>query len=482
MIAQTLKGALRVGVILIAVMAVGVVVLAASIPFAMLSPVPTGPLGVRAEHVIISDVDVLTMADRQILPRQFVAIQDGRIASISDTPREGAADYFAIDGRGMTLMPGLIDMHAHIFDRSDLANYLAAGATTVRNMMGMPAHLRWRKEIASGELPGPSLITASPTFNSGEFAPFHVFPKNADEARKLVRRYHSCGYDFIKIYDGLSPEIFAAVMDEANETGIDVAGHLPRSLKLQEILSAGLVSIEHAEEIYSTLLTGDDADAQLDSIVEQIAASKTAMTPTLVAYRNLQRANADPEQFFASIDMDRINPVVQFFDHRAADDFIKNGKPDRIARKMRLMTDLTRRLYDRGANVLLGTDTGPAFTIAGASLHDEMALNADAGVDPYAILYSGTVASAAALNQSGEIGVIAPGARAELILVSGNPLADLSILRRPTGVLMNGHYYDRTALDELEKAGAKTSSAYATIGWLLWQQLTRGEVCRPRVG
>lgn len=205
------------------------------------------------------------------------------------------------------------------------------------------------------------------------------------------------------------------------------------------------------------------------------------MTPTLAAYRNLQRANADPEKFFQSVDMDRINPVVRFFDHRAADNYIRHGKPDRIERKMRLMTELTRRLYDRGGAVLLGTDAGPAFTVAGRSLHDEIALNAEAGVDPYAILYSGTVAAAAVLNRSGEIGAIAPGARAELILARGNPLADLSTLRRPAGVLMNGRYYDRTALDALEERGARTSGYCATIGWLLWQQLTRGEACRADV-
>lgn len=482
MISHFRKGALRLGAILIAALALSVVALLASIPYVMVERFDPGTHGRSLERTIIANVDVLTIADREILPRQFVLIEEGRIVSIADKPPENGEDYSVIDGGGSTLMPGLIDMHTHIFDRTDLLNYLSSGVTTVRNMMGMPMHLRWRAEIESGDLPGPRLVTSSPTINGGEFAPFHVFPKDADEARELVRSYRRCGYDFIKTYDGLSPETFTAVLGEARTQGLDVAGHLPRSLQLSEILAAGLVSIEHAEEIYSTLLTDEGADEHLDAIVEQIAASKVAITPTLVAYRNLQRANADPGTFFESVNMDRINPVVQFFGHRAADDFIRNGKPDRIDRKMQLMTALTRRLYDRGGDVLLGTDTGPAFTVAGRSLHDEIALNIEAGVDPYAIIYSGTVAAAEALNRSGEIGVVAPGARAELILVSGNPLVDISTLRRPVGVLMNGRFYDQKALDALEQAGARSSSVYATIGRLLWQQLTRGEICHPAVG
>lgn len=482
MISQFRKRAIRLGAILVAALALCVVVLLASVPYAMVERFDPGTHGRSLDRTVFANVDVLTMADREIIPRQFVLIEAGRIVSISGSPPENAKDYTVIDGGGSTLMPGLIDMHTHIFDRTDLLNYLSSGVTTVRNMMGMPMHLRWRAEIEDGDLPGPRLVTSSPTINGGEFAPFHVFPKDADEARELVRRYRTCGYDFIKIYDGLSPEVLSAVVGEARKQGLGVAGHLPRSLQLSEILAAGFVSIEHAEEIYSTLLTDDGADAQLDSIVEQIATSQTALTPTLIAYRNLQRANADPEKFFDSVDMERINPVVRFFDHRAAGDFIRHGKPDRIERKMQLMTELTRRIYDHGGVVLLGTDTGPAFTVAGRSLHDEIALNIEAGVDPYAIIYSGTVAAAEALNRSGEIGVIAPRARAELILVSGNPLVDISTLRRPDGVLMNGRYYDRTALDALEQAGARTSSAYATIGWLLWQQLTRGEICRAVAG
>lgn len=472
-----IEGARRVGAVMAAALIIIVIALLASIPYAMIERFDPGTHGAPADKVMIVNVDVLTMTDPEVLARQFVLIEDGRIHSISDSPPKNADGYAVIDGSGLTLMPGLIDMHTHIFDRSDLVNYLASGVTTVRNMMGMPMHLRWRAETASGELPGPRLVTASPTINGGEFAPFHVFPKDIEDARSLVRRYRTCGYDLIKVYDGVQPEIFSAVVAEAREANLDVAGHLPRAMSLDEILAAGMVSIEHAEEFYSVFMIEDGAEARLDGVVDQLTASNTAITPTLVAYRNLQLANADPNGFLASVDMDRINPVVQFFDHRAADDFIRNGKPDRIARKMRLMTELTRRMYDRGGAVLLGTDTGPAFTVAGRSLHDEIVLNADAGVGPYQILHSGTAAAAAALGMSGEIGVVAPGARAELVIVSGNPLEDLSTLRRPLGVIANGRHYDRAALDVLERAGANTSSAYATIGWLLWQQLTRGQQC-----
>ncbi len=467
----------RVAIVLLALLALCALALGASIPYAMLARFDPGSHGVPARNVLVANVAVLTMADQDILARQFVLIEDDHIVSISDEPPPDTAGLTIIDGEGLTLMPGMIDMHTHIFDRTDLVSYLSSGVTTVRNMMGMPMHLRWRDEVATGELPGPRVVTASPTLNGGEFAPFHVFPRDGAEARSLVRRYQTCGYDFVKVYDGLSPEMFSAVVDEARSVDLDVAGHLPRAMSLGDILAADITSIEHAEEIYSTLLVEDGAESHLDGIVDQIVASQTAFTPTLVAYHNLQLANADPEGFLAAVDMARINPVVRFFGHRSTADIIAHGKPERIARKMRLMTELTRRLYERGGVILLGSDTGPAFTIAGRSFHDEIALLSAAGVDPYAILYSATAAAAATLHQSGEIGVIAPDARAELILVAGNPLEDLSTLRRPRGVLMNGRFYDRAALDLLEQRGTKTMSVYATIGWLLWHQLTGGACC-----
>lgn len=467
----------RVALFILALLALCVFALGASIPYAMTGGFDPGAHGASAQTALIANVDVLTMADRDIRRRQFVLIEDGHIVSISEAPPPQTEGLATIDGHGLTLMPGLIDMHTHIFDRTDLVNYLTSGVTTVRNMMGMPMHLRWREEIATGAMPGPRLVTASPTLNGGEFAPFHVFPRNEAEARSLVRQYQTCGYDFIKVYDGLSPAVFSAVTEEARSTGLDVTGHLPRALSLGDTLATGMISIEHAEEIYSTLLVEDGAEGRLEGIADQIAASGTAFTPTLVAYRNLQLANADPDGFLASVDTARINPVVRFFGHRSTADMIAHGKPERMSRKMRLMTALTRRLYERGAAVLLGSDTGPAFTVAGRSLHDEIDLLSAAGIDPYAILYSGTGAAAEALHRSGEIGVIAPGARAEFILVAGSPLDDLSTLRRPRGVLMNGRYYDRAALDLLERSGTNTMSTYRTIGWLLWHQLTGGANC-----
>lgn len=450
---------------------------AASIPYAMMVRFDPGTHGADGRNLIVRNVDVLTMLDREVLHNKFVVIEDGRIVSISDAPPANVAGYNIVEGQGLTLMPGLIDMHSHIFDRSDLLNYLSSGVTTVRNMMGMPMHLRWRAEVVDGLLPGPRIITAGPTLNGGSFAPFHVFPGDASEARTLVRRYNQCGYDFIKVYEGVSPDVFSAIIEQAAIEGMDVAGHLPRSVDFPSVLAANMASIEHAEEFYSVLMNGDDSEARIDATIELLFATDQAVTPTLIAYANLQRANADPDGFIASVDMARINPVIQFFDHRQTADIIQYGRRDRIARKLGIMTEFTRRLYERGAPVLLGTDTGPAFTVAGASLHDEIALNAEAGVDPYAIIYSGTVAAAAALHRSGEIGVVAPGATAELILVAGNPLEDLNAMRHPRGVVMNGRYYDRASLDILEARGAGATNAYATIGWLLWQQLTRGEIC-----
>jgi len=468
-----MRWSVRVVIGLIALVTLIILIIAASIPYGMLVPFSQGTTGQDGQAVIINNVNVLTMTDGETLTDQFVLIDDGRIISITSRRPDNAEAYLQVDGHGQTLMPGLIDMHTHIFDRTDLVNYLTSGVTTVRNMMGMPMHLRWREQTENGTLAGARMIAASPSLNQGEWAPFHTFVETPDEARDRVRLYHRQGYDFIKVYDGLSGENLAAVVDEATALGLPGAGHPVLALSLDDFLHSGIVSVEHAEDIYHGALDGSNDQDRIVEVADQFAQSGVPLVPTLMAYRNLQRANADMEGFLASVDMERINPVVRFFGDRAISGYDTYPHSDRMARKMDAMTALVARLYEIDGPIVLGTDTAPAYTMAGETVHDEIDMLINAGVNPYSILRSATSYAAEVLNLSTEIGQIAPGLRAELILIDGDPIADISLLRHPTAVFRAGRYYDREALDILENSGRSTMSTYATIGWLLWHEIQR---------
>lgn len=459
------------GILLLALLVVGFVF--ASIPWALLAGFDPGTRGVSADRVIFTNVNVLPMTGEGYLTNRHVVIEDGRILSVSQAVPDNLDTYTVIDGQGRTLMPGLIDMHVHVFDRTDMLNYLTHGVTGVRNMMGMPLHLRLRDEVESGRLPGPRMITATPTFNQGEWAPFHRFVESPEEARDLVGAYVAHGYDFVKIYTGLQPDVFQAIMEAAREEGVAVTGHQPIALDIRTFLQAGVASVEHAEDVYNGPLGRSGEPDDIATVRNNFQSNRSPLTPTLMAYRNLQLANADTEGFFASVDMDRINPVVQFFGHRGTAGIIEYGDPERIDRKLGIMMMMTRQLYQRRGGIILGTDTGPAFTVPGHTLHEEIALISSMDIDPYEILYSGTVAPAQVWGLEGELGIVSEGALADLILVEDNPLENLDTLRMPDTVISSGRLYQSDDLQILRDRGTATMSTYATVGWMIWHELMK---------
>lgn len=464
---------------LIALVVVFGLAVISSIPFALTRNFDAGIGGAAPSRLVIERVDVLPMSsikepEQPLLRDRWVVIEGRKIMAVRETAPKLLPGDQRIDGRGMTLMPGLIDMHVHVFDRTDLLLYLAHGVTTVRNMMGFEMHQRWRRELEMGVYPGPRLISASPTLNQNSNAPFHKYVSNSEEARTLVKRYADKGYDLIKIYEGLEPDVFRSIVDEAQKAGLPVAGHLPNRVSFSEALGAGLVSIEHVEEIYQGPMKRFRTDAPtLDNVVQEIKTSGVPVTPTLSAFRNLARAAEEKEAFVTTVDRDFINPLVNFFGDRAMADPLSREDPGPYSRAAGRMAEITYALYEADAPLLLGTDTGPSLTIPGQTTLDEIDLLAEVGLTPYDIIASGTLVAADALGLRGEIGRIAPGYRADLVLVNGDPLTDLQVLRSPEAVIQGGAYYDAGTLEALKTRARDNMSLYETLGWFLHHEFTK---------
>ncbi len=231
--------------------------------------------GQDPEAIAFVNVNVVPMDREVVLLGQTVLVDRGRIERIGDAGAVAVPEHVRrIDGQGVQfLMPGLCDSHMHILDPDELLLYLANGVTTVRNMSGEPFHLSWRREIAAERREGPTLLTASPTIDGvPPTGTNRVIATTRDEGARAVEAAVASGYDFIKVYSGLSPEAFGGIADAARRAGIKVVGHLPRSVGLAAAVAGGQASIDH-----ESLLSGK-WDAHLDNLLAQTKIKKKPET------------------------------------------------------------------------------------------------------------------------------------------------------------------------------------------------------------
>ena len=256
-----------------------------------------------------------------------ILIRDNRIAYSgprADVPlAEGAQ---VIDAEGAFAIPGLIDMHVHVWGHAELAAYLLHGVTTVRNLSGMPFHLRMAEAIESGALLGPRLYTSGPILNSlGPNQQInHQIEQTADEARAAVEAQHSAGFDRIKTYSNLTADAYAGALAAARKHGMRITGHTPEGERLAgipshrdfqisfaEVLGHGFETIEHAESIvFHGLRDRRDKQAGL-ALARRIADAGVPVTATLVAQRNLVRMAQTRGDFAKRDGTQWLNPVTQ---------------------------------------------------------------------------------------------------------------------------------------------------------------------------
>ncbi|PCJ98061.1 MAG: hypothetical protein COA50_03810 [Flavobacteriaceae bacterium] len=433
---------------------------------------PETPIGEQMSKMAFSNVNLISMEEGQeeVARHVSVLIDNGTISQIIPDSITIPSAYNTIDAEGKYLMPGLIDMHTHIFDRSDLAIYLAHGVTTVRNMMGLPMHLRWRQQLAANEYPGARLITASPTINSGgNGGPFHKNVANATEAIAAVKAYAEKGYDLIKIYDGLNEEQFLAIMEEAKRNNVYVAGHPPHQIDLDVLLQSDIRSFEHVEEIVQGMMAYKLDTVLGRSIAKKLKSHDSRVTITLAPFHNIYKATTEGEAFLENIPKENINPFIRFIGEKQMAEWVDSnaGTFKWHVEKYQCMLDLLRILQEEQVALLLGTDTGPSLTIPGLSLHKEIELLYKNGIPAYDILKSGTVNAAKALGKEKEFGTLAIGKKAELVLVSQNPLTNLASLKNPVGVMSNGLWYDQARIEELRTLGKDKSNIFLTVGRFL---------------
>jgi imidazolonepropionase-like amidohydrolase len=411
-------------------------------------------------------------------------VRGDRIESIGPTSRTRVPDGATqIDGRGKYLIPGLAEMHAHVagvqtpgnaderLNRDIFFLYIANGITTIRAMLGAPNQLVLRDRLAANQLLGPTMYVAAPSLN-GQSAP------NPDTAAKLVRAHKAAGYDLLKIHPGLSRETYDAIVRTAREVGITWAGHVPVAVGLRHAIASRQSTIDHMDgfleasipETTAVRLQSGGTIADLirnvdESRFEELArlarAAGVWTVPTAALWENLfdttppEELLKRPENRYAPRAM--VTNWANAKRNRIQQDAQQGMTPELARQFMTARRKMLKTLADVGAPLLMGTDSPQIFSVPGFSLHRELALAVSAGLTPYQVLESGTKNvgryAAEELKLDGRFGTVAPGQRADLVLLDANPLDDIGNLTRRSGVMVRGRWVSaeeiRTGLEEL---------------------------------
>ena len=398
--------------------------------------------------IIFRHASVLPMDRDVVLADWDVVVRDGRIASLApdkDTLLTGRDTV--IDATGKFVLPGLVDFHTHP-SPSDLVSDVFYGVTTIATFDG--ELLQWRE--AHVPLPGdrPNVISTTrildgptPTWR-GNYA-----IDNPGAVPEILDRQIALGASMAKVYSQMTLPIMKAIVQQAHLRGVPVAGHAPEGLPLDYVLGpGGLDLVAHSEEL-THYLSANPTDAQLTRVVTQIARNDIAVIPDLVVIDKIpdlatgaDRVLAGPgAQYLAPADLQESLPRNNPYAHRAnVPEFVAA-----IRRQLILQERLTKGLADAGVLLVTGTDA-PDDCLPGEALHEELRLLVKSGLANYAALRTATfnpgifVAAEIRSQASDRFGVIAPGARADLLLLKGNPLQDLSALEKISGSMVAGQW------------------------------------------
>ncbi len=421
---------------------------------------------------LITNVNVIPMNQDTVLVDKIVYIKEGIIEKIADTIEVSGIQIF--DAENMYLTPGLIDMHVHIWDRYELGLYLSNGVTGVRNLWGMPMHLRIKEDVNDDEIISPIFFTTGPKLTGPEFiGDDNLNLTNPIGAKEKVISYKDRGYDLIKTYYGLDKAIFDAVVEQAKISEIDIVAHPSQKVPFSYHLNPQIKSIEHAEEIVQQPLKFDLDPIKLQPIIDSISQSKhTSYCPTITVFNNIYQMMID-DSILDSESLEYMNPLIKKEDSKKQFERWFKAKQEDPATVERIKTqhdfhiNIVKKLHEAGATLICGTDAGIGITLPGFSIHKELAFYKEAGLSNYEVLKTATVNASKTHSIMNQLGTIEEGKIANLLLVDENPLVGLSSLENPTFVFVKGRKLNRETLDSYnEKAKNRKNLIASALRYL----------------
>lgn len=417
--------------------------------------VPAGPL--VFEHAQLFDAE-----EGKTRPGTTVVVRGERIGAVGpdgSIPIPDGAER--IDVAGRALVPGLWDMHAHP-TMDDGILHLAAGVTSIRDMAAEVERARRLGVFDTGEALGPRIVFAGIVDGPGPFqGPTKTLVKTEAEARAAVAAMAAAGFPQVKIYSSVKPELVPIIVDEARRHHLRVSGHVPAFMTAEQAVRAGFDEIQHMNMLFLNFLQEEVPDtrsparftalaqhaAELDLDSEQVRAflallkdRKVTVDPTLGVFENL--FDDRPGRMAAALVAvaDRMPPQVR----RA---FMEGGYPapagaeERWRSTLPAMKRMLMALRREGIPLVAGTDTQAGFALA-----RELELYVEAGIPAGEVLRMATLGAAQVAGRAAELGSIAPGKIADLLVVEGDPATAIADVRRVRLVVKGGALLDPDAL------------------------------------
>lgn len=379
-----------------------------------------------------------------------VVVRGGKIAEAGPRSRVRVPpDAAVVDVAGKTVLPGLWDMHAHFEQVEWGPIYLAAGVTTARDVGNEFEFIRTvRDAIASGRAIGPRLLLAGLIDGPGPLGWGANLAATPEDAVRLVDRYHDAGFRQIKIYSSVRLPVIRAITREAHRLGMSVTGHIPEGLDAYQGVSAGMDQINHVQYVYDIMRPPARADGTRPPLdlasprarraIAFLKAHHTVVDATLAVEEWILHPAREP---FAGLEPG----VLKVAPELRAQLTHSGAPPAREAASVERLRDLERivgALHRAGIPIVAGTDQ----TVPGYSLHRELELYVAAGFTPMEAIQAATLVPAKVMHLDREVGTVAAGKRADLIVVDGDPLARITDLRRVRLVVADGRRYDPARL------------------------------------
>jgi Amidohydrolase family len=413
-----------------------------------------------AGDLVIRNVSVFDSQNKTVLRNQRVTVRGNRIASVEvDNDASPASSATVIDGRGKMLLPGLWDMHAHLYEENAFLD-VASGVTTVRDLGNPIDHLtKLRHDIAAGTQIGPRVVPAGLIDSPSPYqAPIKVLAATPEEAIQCVDRYADLGYVQIKIYSSVKPELVPIIIKEAHKRGLRVSGHVPSGMIASQFVLDGADEIQHMNFIFLNFMPDvtetrtparfiepgrrgaalDLNSPPVNAFIALLKEHHTVIDPTMGIWESTYVSRPGEVPHVDAPIFDRLPPQVQRQ--------IKTGgealpAPDAATAQLyrasyENMVRMVKKLYDNGIQIVAGTDQE-----SGYAFHRELEIYVQAGIPAPEVLRMATLEAPTVMHMEKDFGSITPGKFADLILVDGDPTTNISDIRRIDLVVKNGEMY-----------------------------------------
>ena len=398
----------------------------------IIAEVNQSKLSKQAGTLAIVGATLIDGTGAEPLPGATVLIKDNLIWKV------GAADEVSvpqdaeiIDAKGLTLLPGLIDAHFHLNNNQLPGLVLSRGTTSLRDP---GAWIESYAEVRELDEPVPRLFLTGPHLDM----PPPAYPKNSYlvrdkiEASAAVNKFADQGASALKVYFRLPPEIIRAVCSTADQRGIPVTAHLEITGAMQAI-EAGVDGIEHITSFGTDLLPTYHAEQYEQSVLEDNSARREGRYQAW-SLIDLSSQRVDTLVAFLKHHGTVVSPTLGAFEYRFGE-----GKSDTLKVKaFQNMMDLVGILNEAGIPIVTGSHSWVPYAEVGWAFQREMELLAESGLSPMEVIVASTMENAKFFRIEERVGSIEEGKQADLVLLAGDPLKDLTAFYQVQKVMLNG--------------------------------------------